>query len=604
MRIASLETSFRQFARQYIDTLAEAAARRKKAIANWPFIRLVLHFLSRMASSSSTDSELGLGALLGLIAAPGAFSSFLLLDKYSSLLAYIRRQHVSDPYLVSVPDKYFFIVLSMAVTGIVTVLKWDKILPDRKDHLNLAPLPIRLTTILFANATALLIAAAIFAVDVNAVSTVLFPAFVTAANHMPFYVSLQFAAAHALCVFLASSFAYCAVLAVMGALIALLPPRLFRSWFSWVRGLMLVMFVAFALTGFAGSSLVRSFQNSPDSALRFLPPLWYLALYQSLQSRAGPALARLAKTGVEGVAIAFAVMAFSYLFSLRRTFSGIAEGSGKPPAWGLSSSVAKLLDWFSPAGAPFQQACHRFVIRGLLRNDGHCLAIGAAAGLGFVLAIETAADSLARATPLAGSVPLPSLLSPPLIVSYLLICGLRIAFDLPAALPANWVFRAVLMQTDIEAAQTARVARNVILSFLISFVIAPCLLCYWAVIGLRLAALHTVFVLALSLLLIDMLLFEFRRIPLTCPSPPFRNHLIVLCLLYLLGFIAFTTVAADLEHWMLREPWRFLAVCPAVAAVYWGIKRWLRENRESDLRLAFEAAAASAIVTLDLSNGQ
>ena len=66
---------------------------------------------------------------------------------------------------------------------------------------------------------------------------------------------------------------------------------------------------------------------------------------------------------------------------------------------------------------------------------------------------------------------------------------------------------------------------------------------------------------------------------------------------------AFTTVAADLEHWMLREPWRFLAVCPAVAAVYWGIKRWLRENRESDLRLAFEVAAPSAVVTLNLSDG-
>ena len=307
---------------------------------------------------------------------------------------------------------------------------------------------------------------------------------------------------------------------------------------------------------------------------------------------------------VEGVAIAFVVMAFSYLFSLRRTFSGVAEESAKPPAWGLSSLVAKSLDWFSPARAPFQRACHRFVIRGLLRSDAHCLVIGAAAGLGFVLAVETVADSLARSAHMAGSAPMSSLLSPPLIVGYLLICGLRFAFELPAALPANWVFRAVLMQTDIEAAQTAQVARNVILSFLTPLVFVPCLIWYSVVIGPRLAALHTLYVLALSLLLIDVLLFGFRRIPLTCPSPPFRNHLIVLCLLYALGFIAFTSVAADLEHWMLRAPWRFLYVCPAVALAYWGIKRWLQKNRESDPRLAFEAAAASAIVTLDLSNGQ
>src|ERR1700674_523659 len=154
-----------------------------------PFGRLVRQFLARTVrgSQGSADSEfdLGIGGLLGVLPTPGAFTCFLLLDKYSALLNWMRGRR-QDIYLVSLPDKYLFLSLAMAVTGIVTVLKWDKILPDAQDYLNLAPLPIRPRAILLANAAALAIAVLVFAVDVNGVSAVFFPLFVTAAAQTDF----------------------------------------------------------------------------------------------------------------------------------------------------------------------------------------------------------------------------------------------------------------------------------------------------------------------------------------------------------------------------------------------------------------------------------
>jgi hypothetical protein len=73
------------------------------------------------------------------------------------------------------------ILENKANPGIVTLLKWDKILPDGQDYLNLAPLPIRSRAVLAANAAAIAIAVVIFAVDVNAVPAFLFPLFVTTA---------------------------------------------------------------------------------------------------------------------------------------------------------------------------------------------------------------------------------------------------------------------------------------------------------------------------------------------------------------------------------------------------------------------------------------
>src|SRR5579883_280272 len=82
--------------------------------------RLAAHFLHKMLYGSALD--LGVGPLLGLLAAPGAFSAVIMLDKYSSLLAWVRGALRNDVYVTSIPDKHLFLVVAMAVSGIVTVI--------------------------------------------------------------------------------------------------------------------------------------------------------------------------------------------------------------------------------------------------------------------------------------------------------------------------------------------------------------------------------------------------------------------------------------------------------------------------------------------------
>jgi hypothetical protein len=164
---------------------------RASRLAQKPLVRLIRHFLARLVhggQDEGSEFSLGAGALLGLLAAPGAFQTFVMINKYSTLLDFVLHRH-RDYYLSSIPDKYLFLSIAMAVTGIVTVLKWDRILPDAQDYANLAPLPIRARTILAANVAAIGIAVLLFVVVANAFSTVLFPAFVTAAAGRPAGVS-------------------------------------------------------------------------------------------------------------------------------------------------------------------------------------------------------------------------------------------------------------------------------------------------------------------------------------------------------------------------------------------------------------------------------
>ena len=180
-----------------------------------PFWRLVKLFVERIfRGGGDADSEgldMGIGMVLMLLALPGGFVSILLFDKYGSLLQWLRGQTNVDTLMIAFPDEYFFIVLSMVVTGAVAVWRWDAIFPDRRDYANLVNLPISMRTIFLANLTAVTFLIGLVALDVNAASCVLFP-MVVAASQAKFVFFLKFAAVHAMGVVLASAFSFLAVL--------------------------------------------------------------------------------------------------------------------------------------------------------------------------------------------------------------------------------------------------------------------------------------------------------------------------------------------------------------------------------------------------------
>lgn len=578
MPIASRRILLPRFVRRPIRRYARRFAGR-------PFGRLVGHFLARLVrggqDASSTEFELGVGGLLGVLAVPGALTSFLMMDKYSSFLNWYRGHLHNDIYQVSLPDKYLFISLAMAVTGIVTVLKWDKILPDAQDYLNLAPLPIRSRTVFLANAGAIAIAVLVLAVDVNAVPTFFFPFFATASAETTFAAFVQFMAVHLVCVLLASFFTFCAVFALLGMLSAVLPREAFRACSSWVRGVLLIAFIMLLLTGFAGTAFLRRLLIMPDSVVRFLPSLWYLGLYQSLQHRAGPMFTRLAQNGLVGAAVTFLLTVVFYALGYRKRFAGVLEAGGRPSDQRLFAPLLWFLDLFSARAAGFERACHRFVVRALLRNEAHRLCIAVSIGLGWLLASQEAAQ---------GS----------LIAAYLLILGVRLAFEVPATVPANWIFRATL---DPRQNETLPAARRVILSFLVPLVLLPALALAWWRGGFSFAALHTLYVLALSVSLIELQLAGYRKIPLTCPTPGFRDNLPMLCLIQIIGFALFAYGGAAAERWMLGQPARFLVVPVLMLAAWrWNVRRLkdAREAGELEEGLTFENIPLRVVERLDL----
>jgi hypothetical protein len=567
-----------------------------------PFGRMVQLFTARIfRGGGDADTEgldLGIGLVLTLLAMPGGFVSLLLLNKYATFLQWLRGMTNVDALGATFPDEYFFIVLSMTVTGAAGVWRWDAIFPDRRDYINLVPLPISTRTIFFANLLAVLFLAGLVAVDVNAVSCVLFPA-VVAATQSKFLFFVKFAAVHAVGVLLASVFSFFAVFSVLGLLMALLPPRAFQRVSAYIRGLVVVYLV----TLLCSSSVVPSFLHhakGPAPAWTFLlPSCWFLGLCQLLHGRGTPVLTELAGLVAPGIGAVALIALGTYAIGYRRHFVRIAEIAEAPAAIHaprrhvVGSLVHRL--WLR---TPFQQGGFAFVWKTLLRSEAHRLVLTAVGGLGLVLASQALLNAFADAKSLREAALSPEALSIPFILSFLVTIGLQTVFDIPAELRSNWIFQLML---DPDRQQYAPLARKVILSAVLPLTLVVAFPAYVFLEGIAIATLHTSLVVTWTVLLTNIVLIRFRKVPFTCTFPVFKQHSIVILLSFCFGYLIYAVSIPEFEASALREPARMLEILPVALVAWYVPHHFARNATEMERKLIFEESATRTIELLRLS---
>jgi hypothetical protein len=514
-----------------------------------------------------------------------------LFDKYSSTIRFLRGQRVFDPYVASVPDQYFFITFSLVVTGMVTVLKWDSIFPDRRDYMNLAPLPIHTRSIFLANITAILTIAVLFAFDVNAVSSIFFPMLVTM-EKPGFIYYVQFASIHFVSVLLASLFIFFALFAVVGTLMLVLPQSVFRRISLAVRVTIVMILLILLFAGFAVPPLLRT---APDSVLlQLLPPVWFLGFSRSLLGTSTPEMARLGTFGIAMMLGTVALAAGVYVLSYYRYFIRIPEmleitsrsrGAGSGAVW-------RLLERFL-LRTSFERACYGFTLKTLFRNERHSLFLGSFVGLGLVIAAQRLFSAMAQRP---AALPNADFLALPFVLSFFIVGGLRFVFELPAEVRANWVHQ---VNVDLDDHQAARVARTAMLTLAWPLIAMAMPVYEWRW-GWVIALVHTCVAMAWSYLLASLLLRGFRKIPFTCAAPAWRQNAPVRILLGVFGFVAYATLIPGIEHrLMTRVRWLPLALAVAALAAE---RLWLRRRDEYELTtLIFDPGEPQPFEMLNLS---
>lgn len=571
---------------------------------NSAFLLLVRHFFGRFFDneivSQTSDSRTNVVQALGLFAAPGIFLPFYMIPQH------VRFDRPFENGWLYITDYYFFVTYSMIVMGLVMVFEWDALFPDRKDYLILTPLPLGGNAIFAGKVAALIMFLGLFVIDANLFCTLLGPpvsdndSSLLGPDGWSKVLVWQVMRAHAVAVVSAGVFVALSAAGLQGVLINLLTGRAFRRISPWVQmGSMVLLISILFLTPLAISMLQPLFErNSP--VLRYFPPFWFLALFMDLlPGRPGGAmfhdLAQLARSALTVSAVVFSV---AYLAGYRRHARRIMESletAGEGPGWLRVRFNLLVNRWLLPH--PLERATFHFISNTILRNARHRLLLASYTGIAFALALPSIVKVAAKPGMPIVSLSSAGLLAIPLTLTFFAVSGLRSAFNLPAELRANWIFQ--ICESEESAAHIRAVRKWVVAMGIVPLLIllSPFEVAYR---GWALGFVHLSFALVLSLLMLNLLLVWFRKIPFTCSYFPGKTNMAGMAFLYILGFALYSWAMASLETKLIRSPGQLLFFYAFGIAALRGLMLLERSEMRVDDSLIYEDQPDPVVRTLEL----
>jgi hypothetical protein len=566
---------------------------RHSAFCRSPFGCLVELFATRMfrgaADAEAGELDLGVGVILILLAMPGLLVSLLMFEKYGSLILFLRGQRALDPFKAAVPDEYLFIVLSVSVTGAAALWRWDTIFLDRRDYANLVPLPLSLGAIFFANLCALLALSGVFTIVANAASVVLFPVAVVG-SRPSLSLFLRFASGHAAAVFAASVFSFFAVFALAGLLTALVPASAFRRVSLAIRFVLVVALLILLATSLTVPDLLGRLSVTNAHRVAVLPPVSFLGVARTVWAGAEDTFAAgMARAAMIALGVSLLTATLAYAFSFRRSFLRLPELPDARPMTRISSLLSPLA--FSRKLAfrsSTHRACYQFVSRSLLRSTAHLQTLLCFLAVALVISAEMFGDGSYHFSSGHGTVPPVEFLSIPFILGYCILVGIRFAFEIPLDLRANWIFQLWL---DPDRHDARSVARRVLLEFSVAWLGPLVLGVTWAFWGWVTALLHAAIWCACMLVLAEILLIRFRKMPFTCPYSSFESHSPLIAVGYLFGFYIFSSWLPELDQWSVMRPINAVWIIPLLGSVLAGLTWYRNQMLDMDKRLTFEAVS-------------
>jgi CubicO group peptidase (beta-lactamase class C family) len=387
----------------------------------------------------------------------------------------------------------------------------------------------------------------------------------------------------------AGLFIYGAVLGLQGLAALLLPRRIFLrlSGYLQLAAFCLIVGVYFLQPGFGGLDDLAI--DSIWRAIRWLPSYWFLALYQQLNGSMHPVLQPLAARAWMGLAAVVCIAAVTYTLSYWRTLRKIVEEPDIGPG-------SVRLGWLPRFGNQAQTAIGQFSVRTLARSKQHRLILGFYFGIGLaIITLMLKGDPGAQTNPWREESMLLWGASSVMIV--LAAMGTRVAFALPLDLRANWIFRVIGTRAGLETLAASR--RALILLSVAPVWMATAVACLSLWPGWQNAA-HLVALGLLGMILADLCLLRFRKIPFTCSYLPGRSRF-HMAFLGAFGMLWLGSEATIFERHALRQTGTMLLML-ALVAIVWIAVRWatvaFASREEQELR--FEEEMPPVVLGLGL----
>jgi hypothetical protein len=535
-----------------------------------------------------------LSQLAALLAALSLVIAMVVAPKYADLY-----QHLTPVQLRAAAwtDQEFLLSTSMAIVGVFTLLLWDALFPDRRDCLILGAMPVRTRTVFTAKVAALGTALALVILTANSFTGLVCPFLIVPGATGTLSAARDFAAFWC-AILLASGFVFLLLLGVQGVVLGLLPHHLFQRWSSLIQT---AAFFAVLTLYFLTPPLATAHAlAAPENRLWYwlIPSYWFFGLFQVLTGAADPALSALARRALGGTAstaiIALGAYALAYARQMRRTVeqAGIVPRRRAVLPW---ATVARVAARRAP-----ERAILAFIGRTVARNRQHRMLLAIYAGMGCAYVFSQAAYVLyhfqaSKYGAIEGRAQ--TALGMPLILLFFLIIGLRVSFSIPIELRANWLFRL----TDPSGRSAyLNATRKALVLFAVAPVTAIAAPIYLAVWPWPRALGHVAFLAAFGLLVIELALTRFAKVPFTCSYLPGRANLKVMFGVYWGLLIIVSELVTDVEQAALRNRGSYMILMGVTMGAWVVAAR--RAGGARSPALSFEEQGEPVVVGLGLAS--
>lgn len=559
------------------------------------FSTLMKHFVVRLFNNDilkfENQKRESLVVLLTILAVSGGVVSTALLMPYvGGMLGYT--------FDTAWKEKSFFITLSMAFTGIISVINWDNMYLDEKDYLYLSGLPVKTSTMYAAKFSSLLVFVGIISLAFNLFSLLVFMSYLgKIVNLNPFYDTgiLKFGLIHLVSSFMANLFVFMAVASIQSLLMILLEARWFKRISVIVQALLLMSFISvFAWFPRIYSSM-GDFKGSVSSFMFYFPPMWFVGFYEQMVGNydfifkplyyiAGIAVVLLCDLYLAGIRLSF------------RRFSRASVVSGR--ASKLSKTAAGIKERFDSRflDNPLEKAIFYFSLATLGRSRRHRLqlVVSLALPLAFV-ATELTVLALTKGWVYFKDMGF-FLVAVPFVFYVFLVVGFRVVVLHPVVEEANWVFRITELNSPIYYLRGLKKA-----FFFVGMLPLFCALFffYYFCWGFMPALYHSLFALGAAFLLVEIFFMDYSKMPFASGYVPGKANIKTFWFLYTAGFAGFVYLFSKLGILLLRNPLYYMVYFAAVATLLW-LARQYRHRKLKEFRFVFEEEPEPAMLSLGL----
>ena len=558
-------------------------SRHTKALGRVFFGRLFENdvFSSSVAASSSVLW------LLAFLAVPGVMFSF------SQLFAYAHLRHqpfeVIDRTLLQ--RETFHIDFVMGVAGLITMMVWSSLTPDRRDAHVLGPLPITSRQQALARLLALFTFFGLF-IAAMAIPTGVAHPFVTVGAENIIELPARIVG-HIIAATFAGAFVFFILVNAQLILAALFGPGAIKAVTLPLQMLAMAGMILGLISSGTITDLLIAHSNDAGGGLLWNPAAWFVGIYRWVAGDARPVFAMLAIRGALAGAGIVLITLVLYPLAYDRCLRNVIAAEGRRTSAmsrGWASMAARLLRPLLPW--PLQRGIAAFMLATLGRSHTHRFIIGLYAGLAFLLSL-----------PLVGRLPEMHFqygwFAIPLGLVFWAVCGLRYSLMLPVEPVANWIFK---LTEPVDKGKVLTTVVTVIMS-LSALPIASVFAGAALLLGFQRLAVNVFLIVFLAgLCLTELLTLTMKTVPFSCTYLPGQLKLRVYWAPFFFLWLNSVFTLANWGLWAMQR-WQHTAqLCAFLLAVWVVLRVWHMARARKIRGFVYDEQEDALVTTMEISS--